>query len=94
MISFAVTAKLICVFVFAYADCWFSHEVAQIMICCKVTVVTFQRRHIGVTPTLLKKYILFELTCKTITMYLLYEPHREKTRFLPMRKQRRRSASQ
>ena len=26
LISFAVTAKLICVFVFAYADCWFSHE--------------------------------------------------------------------
>ena len=24
LISFAVTAKLICVFVFAYADCWFS----------------------------------------------------------------------
>ena len=31
LISFAVTAKLICVFVFAYADCWFSHEEAQIM---------------------------------------------------------------
>ena len=31
-ISFAVTAKLICVFVFAYADCWFSHEAAQICI--------------------------------------------------------------
>ena len=30
LISFAVTAKLICVFVFAYADCWFSHEAAQI----------------------------------------------------------------
>ena len=29
LISFAVTSKLICVFVFAYADCWFSHEVAQ-----------------------------------------------------------------
>ena len=29
LISFAVIAKLICVFVFAYADCWFSHEVAQ-----------------------------------------------------------------
>ena len=29
LISFAVTAKLICVFVFAYADCWFSHEEAQ-----------------------------------------------------------------
>ena len=30
MISFAVTPKLICVFVFAYADCWFSHEAAHI----------------------------------------------------------------
>ena len=30
LISFAVTAKLICVFVFTYVDCWFSHEVAQI----------------------------------------------------------------
>ena len=29
-VSFAVTAKLICVFVFAYAKCWFSHEAAQI----------------------------------------------------------------
>ena len=29
LISFAVTAKLICVFVFPYADCWFSHEAAQ-----------------------------------------------------------------
>ena len=28
-ISFAVTAKLICVFVFANADCRFSHEAAQ-----------------------------------------------------------------
>ena len=24
-----ITAKLICAFVFAYADCWFSHVVAQ-----------------------------------------------------------------
>ena len=30
LISFAVIAKLICASVFAYADCWFSHEVAQI----------------------------------------------------------------
>ena len=29
LISFAVTAKLICVFVFAYADCWFSHGAAH-----------------------------------------------------------------
>ena len=30
LISFAVTAKLICVFVFAYAKRWFSHDAAQI----------------------------------------------------------------
>ena len=27
----AVTANLICAFVFAYADCWFSHAVAHII---------------------------------------------------------------
>ena len=31
LISFAVTAKLICTFVFAYADCWFSHAAAHII---------------------------------------------------------------
>ena len=30
--SFAVTAKLICVFVFAYAKSWFSHDVAHIIV--------------------------------------------------------------
>ena len=30
LISFTVTTKLICIFVFAYADCWFSHAVAQV----------------------------------------------------------------
>ena len=29
-ISLAVTAKLICAFVFAYAKCLFSHDAAQI----------------------------------------------------------------
>ena len=29
LISFAVTAKLICVFVFAYANCQFSHDAAH-----------------------------------------------------------------
>ena len=33
LISFVVTVKLICVFVFAYADCWFSHEAAHIFLC-------------------------------------------------------------
>ena len=30
LISFAVNAKLICVFVFTYANHWFSHDTAQI----------------------------------------------------------------
>ena len=34
---FVVTAKLICVFVFSYADCWFSHEVAHIVNICIIT---------------------------------------------------------
>ena len=29
LISFAVTAKLICIFVFTYAKCWFSHNATQ-----------------------------------------------------------------
>ena len=32
LISFAVTAKLICAFVFAYADCWLSHGAALMML--------------------------------------------------------------
>ena len=32
LISFAVyTAKLICAFVFTYANCWFSHEAAHFL---------------------------------------------------------------
>ena len=30
LISFAVTAKLICGFVFAHANCWFSHAQAHL----------------------------------------------------------------
>ena len=32
LISFPVTAKLICAFVLAYADCWFSHAAAHIKV--------------------------------------------------------------
>ena len=32
LISFAVTAKLICVFVFVYAKFWFSHDAAHLII--------------------------------------------------------------
>ena len=31
LISFAVTAKLICAYVFAYADRWFCHDVAHLL---------------------------------------------------------------
>ena len=32
LINFAVTAKLVCAFDFAYADCWLSDAVAQLSI--------------------------------------------------------------
>ena len=31
LIGFAITAKLICVLVFAYAESWFSHDAVQIL---------------------------------------------------------------
>ena len=31
LISFAVTAKLICALGFAFADCWFSHEATHLL---------------------------------------------------------------
>ena len=31
LISFTVTVKLICAFVFAFAKCWFSHDAAHIL---------------------------------------------------------------
>ena len=39
LISFAVTAKLICTFVFAYADCWFSHAATHI-VADEITVIS------------------------------------------------------
>ena len=42
LISFAVTAKLICIFVFANADCWVFRDTAQIlpeMIVCYLFVM-------------------------------------------------------
>ena len=32
LISFAVSAKLTCAFGFVYADCWFSHEAAHLLL--------------------------------------------------------------
>ena len=71
MISFAVTAKLICTFVFAYADCWFSCAAAHIHI-KNFLITVFAKFHYHMSRIMKKK----------------------NNRFLPMRKQRRRSAVQ
>ena len=46
LISFVITAKLICVFVFAYANCWFSHEAAH-MFTNEVTKDSFSYDYIS-----------------------------------------------
>ena len=42
LISYAITAKLICAFVFAYADCWFSLSAALTLFCLKVPQDTYE----------------------------------------------------
>ena len=49
LISFSVTAKLICVFVFAFADCWFSHEAALILYSIFVKIFTFLKKKMFIT---------------------------------------------
>ena len=41
LISFTVTAKLICVFVFAYANHWFSRDAAQMSENLRIIIVAF-----------------------------------------------------
>ena len=41
LISFAVTAKLICDFVFAYAKSWFSHDAAHITVSQLLVAIYF-----------------------------------------------------
>ena len=64
LISFAVTAKLVCAFVFAYADCWFSYAVAHISFLSNV-FNTFQTQyllffhfHFVTTPQRLKESLI------------------------------------
>ena len=44
LIRFAVTVKLICVFVFAYAKCWFSHDAATYNVYCLDHVLLLCRK--------------------------------------------------
>ena len=55
IISFAVTSKLICAFVFAYAKCWFSHYVAIWPIIPKIGWVSFQDDLKAYRPSILNK---------------------------------------
>ena len=54
--SFAVTAKLICAFDFAYADCWFSHAAAHI-ICKEDTSMTSYNFQCLIKANILDKMI-------------------------------------
>ena len=47
LISCAVTAQLICVFVFAYVDCWFSGVAAQLYINLPTTSSGFWFRNLA-----------------------------------------------
>ena len=48
LISFAVTAKLICVFVFAYAKSRFSHDAAQLVIYISDTKTTHSLQYLQI----------------------------------------------
>ena len=75
LISFADTAKLICVFVFAYAKCWFSHDAVQL----NSTHMTFNSQIVpflettNVLPTLvkIKKIPKNVLSCCTFKIWEL-----------------------
>ena len=54
LISFAVTAKLICAFGFEYADCWFSHAAAFFsakVLCCPLWVLHVLPLQPGPSPS-------------------------------------------
>ena len=59
LISFADTAKLICVFVFAFAKCWFSNAAAHItsaVICnCELS-----RKHTHIARKYVQDYIMVD----------------------------------
>ena len=52
-ISFAVTAKLVCAFVFAYANCWFSYAAAQIS--KNLNADSKKKRKLFTMPTIIGK---------------------------------------
>ena len=76
LISFAVTAKLVCTFVFAYADCWFSHAQAQIR---------WELRRKSCFQMYCVVPFLPITSCFCFLVNRPNEQHSEKIEFLPMR---------
>ena len=79
LISFAVTAKLICDFVFAYAKSWFSHDEAQII--QPYSQCFFSDGYdIDVESFFLMSLMLGEINIQYFLCFCsIIEPHHEKT---------------
>ena len=65
LISFAVTAKLICAFVFAYAKCWFSHVPYRVALSIITQLLLF---YLQLLQHTMKTITLITLLCVTLTV--------------------------
>ena len=65
LISFAVTAKLICVFVFAYAHRWFSHDAALILTLNCPKRINRYSKHFEMTSGFNSFCALLQSLCRT-----------------------------
>ena len=82
LISFAVTTKLFCVFVFPYAECLFSHDCFENILLTRV-IIRLVRSAYSMTA------IMVVFLSKTLYPYQsTCESHHEKTEVLPIQKQR------
>ena len=73
LISFAVTAKLICVFVFAYAKSGFSHDAAQIILCLLEVNATIKFLKFRTPTNFTVKTLKFKLKGSTMVLDLQME---------------------
>ena len=77
LISFAVTAKLICVFVFAYTKIRFSHDKAHLSLVIKPVFKGFLPRsvdrHKPVCPAIADTYRLEISDLETRELFLLWQ---------------------
>ena len=71
LISFAVTAKLICAFVFAYAKCWFPHDTAQLNFCSSPSHIQDSPRHQPIGSDELTDSGIQVSSCRNIILLML-----------------------